>query len=134
MVKVMCNGVFDCLHYGHLIHLEAAKKLGDELWVSVTDDQHVNKGPGRPVYPLEHRIALLKGLRCVDKVIGVSGLMEALEFVKPSILVKGTDYRNGLAEYHEAYCRKHGIRIAFTDTPKLSAAEMINESIRRSKV
>ena len=134
MVKVMANGVFDCLHYGHLIHLQAAKKLGDELWVSVTDDLHVNKGPGRPIYPLEHRIALLKGLRCVDKVIGVSGLLEALDIVKPSILVKGTDYRNGLHEVHEKYCAKHGIRITYTDTPKLSAAEMINESIRRSKV
>ena len=134
MVKVLANGVFDLIHYGHLIHLQAAKQLGDELWVSVTDDLHVNKGPGRPVYPLEHRIALLKGLRCVDKVIGVSGLLEALEIVKPSILVKGTDYRNGLHEVHEAYCAKHGIRITYTDTPKLSATEMINDAQRRIKV
>ena len=133
-IVVLANGCWDLLHVGHLQHLEAAKKMGDILWVSVTDDLHVNKGPGRPVYPLEHRIALLKGLRCVDKVIGVSGLMEALEFVKPSILVKGTDYRNGLHEMHENYCRKHGIRIAFTDTPKLSATDMLNESRSRQQV
>ena len=131
MITVLANGVFDMLHYGHLQHLEAAKKMGDVLWVSITDDLHVNKGPGRPVYPQEHRAALVKALRCVDKVITVSGLMEALEFVKPSILVKGTDYRNGLAEYHENYCKKHGIRIAFTDTPKLSATDMINEALSR---
>ena len=134
MIKVLCNGVFDLYHIGHVWHLEAAKKLGDELWVSVTDDLHVNKGPGKPVYPMEHRIALLKKNRDVDKVIGVSGLLEALEIVKPSILVKGTDYRNGLHEVHEKYCAKHGIRITYTDTPKLSATEMINESIRRSAV
>ena len=134
MIKVLANGCFDALHVGHLWHLEAAKKLGDELWVSITDDLHVNKGPGRPIYPQEHRAALVKALKCVDKVITVGGLMEALEFVKPSILVKGTDYRNGLAEYHESYCKKHGIRIAFTDTEKLSAADFINDSIRRSQV
>ena len=88
---VLANGVFDMLHVGHLWHLQAAKAMGDILWVSVTDDLHVMKGPGRPIYPQEHRIALLKGLRCVDKVIAVSGLIEALDFVKPSILVKGTD-------------------------------------------
>ena len=134
MIKVLANGCFDVFHVGHLWHLQECKKLGDELWVSVTDDLHVNKGPGRPVYPLEHRIALLKGLRCVDKVIGVSGLLEALDIVKPSILVKGTDYRNGLHDVHENYCAKHGIRITYTDTPKLSATEMINDAQRRSKV
>lgn len=108
--------------------------MGDELWVSITDDVHVNKGPGRPVYPQEHRRELVRALKCVDKVITVSGLLEALEIVKPSILVKGTDYRNGLHEIHENYCAKHGIRIAYTDTPKLSAAEMINESISRKVV
>lgn len=129
---VLANGVFDMLHIGHLWHLEAAKAMGDILWVSVTDDIHVMKGPGRPIYPQEHRAALVKGLRCVDKVITVSGLLEALEFVKPSILVKGTDYRNGLHDIHENYCRKHGIRIAYTDTPKLSAADMMDEARRRS--
>ena len=80
---------------------------------------------------MEHRIAILKGLRCVDKVIGVSGLIEALDFVKPSILVKGTDYRGGLHDVHEKYCNKHGIRIVYTDTPKLSATELINEAAKR---
>lgn len=107
--------------------------MGDILWVSITDDRHVNKGPGRPIYPQEHRAALIKEWRCVDKVITVSSLIEALDFVKPHILVKGTDYRNGLHDVHERYCRDRGIRIAFTDTPKLSATEMILEAARRSQ-
>ena len=130
-IKVLANGVFDLFHYGHLIHLEAARKLGDVLWVSVTDDLHVKKGPGRPIYPLEHRMAILKALRCVDKVIGVSSLTEAIDIAKPHILVKGTDYRNGLHDYHEKYCADRGIRITYTDTPKLSATEMILEAGRR---
>lgn len=124
-IIILTNGVFDIYHAGHADHLEAAKKLGDVLWVSVTDDLHVKKGPNRPFFPLEMRIKVLKSVRWVDHVIGVSSLMEALEFVKPSILVKGTDYRNGLHEIHENYCRRHGIRITYTDTPKISAADFI---------
>ena len=45
---VLCHGVFDLLHYGHIEHLEEAKKQGDILVVSVTAAQYVNKGPGRP--------------------------------------------------------------------------------------
>lgn len=130
-IVVLANGVFDLLHYGHLIHLEAAKKMGDLLWVSITDDLHVNKGRGRPIYPQEHRLALVKALKCVDKAILVSSLTEAIDVVKPHILVKGTDYRNGLHDYHEKYCRDRGIRITYTDTPKLSAMEMIIESRSR---
>lgn len=118
---------------GHLQHLQAAKAMGDILWVSITDDRHVNKGPQRPVYPQEHRLALVKALKCVDKAIVVSSLIEAIDFVKPHILVKGTDYRNGLHLIHEKYCADRGIRIAFTDTPKLSATEMILEATRRGQ-
>ena len=33
---VMCHGVFDLLHLGHILHFEEAKKMGDILIVSVT--------------------------------------------------------------------------------------------------
>jgi rfaE bifunctional protein nucleotidyltransferase chain/domain len=127
---VMANGVFDMLHYGHLLHLEAARKMGDILWVSVTDDLHVRKGPGRPIYPQEQRLALIKALRCVDKAITVSGLIEALEIIRPHILVKGIDYKDGLHDVHEKYCKEHMIEIRYTDTPKLSATEFIYEAKR----
>ena len=130
---VMANGVFDMLHWGHLIHLEQAKSFGDILWVSVTDDLHVRKGPGRPIYPQEQRLALIKALRVVDKAITCSGLIEALDIIRPHILVKGVDYRQGLHEVHEKYCREHGIEIKYTDTPKLSATEFIYESKRSQK-
>jgi len=100
---VMCNGCFDLLHIGHLWHLEQARTMGDILWVSITDDEHVRKGPGRPVYSQEHRLALIKALRVVDKAITVSGLIEALEIIRPHVLVKGIDYKDGLHDVHEKY-------------------------------
>ncbi len=41
---VLCHGVFDLLHIGHIKHLEAAAAQGDALVVTVTPDQFVNKG------------------------------------------------------------------------------------------
>ena len=125
MKVVLANGVFDLLHIGHVWHLEAARKLGDVLWVSVTDDAHVRRQRRKLVYPQEHRTALVKSLRCVDKAITVSSLIEAIDFVKPNILVKGIDYRDGLDDLHTKYCRDRGIEIVFTDTPKYSARQMI---------
>ena len=43
---VQAHGTFDLLHLGHVRHLEAARKLGDVLIVTVTADRFVNKGPG----------------------------------------------------------------------------------------
>ena len=47
---VLCHGVFDLLHPGHIRHLEAARRHGDLLVVTITPDRFVNKGPGRPVF------------------------------------------------------------------------------------
>ena len=131
MSIVLCNGCFDMLHYGHLLHLEAAKQMGDTLIVSITRDEKVNKGPGRPVYPEAQRAALVGALKCVDEVLIVDGLLQALILTKPDILVKGIDYSEGLQPVHEKYCKDMGIEIRFTDTPKLSATELLNESQRR---
>src|SRR2546425_3044008 len=47
---VHCHGVFDLLHIGHIKHLEAARKYGDVLVVTLTPDRFVNKGPQRPAF------------------------------------------------------------------------------------
>ncbi|MBI4667802.1 MAG: adenylyltransferase/cytidyltransferase family protein [Elusimicrobia bacterium] len=41
---VMCHGVFDLLHPGHIRHFEAAKKHGTILVVTITADKYVNCG------------------------------------------------------------------------------------------
>ncbi|HEX9446492.1 MAG TPA: adenylyltransferase/cytidyltransferase family protein, partial [Dongiaceae bacterium] len=59
---VLCHGVFDVLHVGHVRHLAAAKKEGDILIVTITADRHVNKGPGRPVFTASLRADMLAAL------------------------------------------------------------------------
>ena len=47
---VLCHGVFDVVHSGHLEHLRQAKEQGKYLLVSITADKFVKKGPGRPIF------------------------------------------------------------------------------------
>lgn len=94
---VMTNGCFDILHAGHVSYLENAKKLGDRLIVAVNSDDSVKrlKGDGRPVNPLERRMAVLAGLAAVDWVVDFSNdtPQELIANILPDILVKGGDYK-----------------------------------------
>ena len=47
---VHCHGCFDLMHIGHIRHLQAARAMGDLLVVTVTADDHVAKGEGRPLH------------------------------------------------------------------------------------
>jgi len=93
---VLCHGVFDLLHIGHVTYFEQAKKLGDILVISVTDDKYVNKGPLRPVFKINQRIAFLKKLKIVDIVLksDFETAEKIIESVKPDIYCKGPDYKN----------------------------------------
>ena len=61
---VLCHGVFDLLHPGHMRHFEAAKRHGDVLVVTVTPDQYVAKGPGRPAFNQRLRAESIAALAC----------------------------------------------------------------------
>jgi D-beta-D-heptose 7-phosphate kinase/D-beta-D-heptose 1-phosphate adenosyltransferase len=93
---VFTNGCFDIIHAGHVGYLIEAKKLGDRLIVAVNDDESVRrlKGAGRPINPLERRMAVLAGLEAVDWVVSFSEETPEtlLEQLQPQILVKGGDY------------------------------------------
>jgi len=93
---VFTNGCFDIIHAGHVGYLSEARKLGDRLVVAINSDDSVArlKGAGRPINPVERRMAVLDGLEAVDWVVNFSddtpeALLEALQ---PDVLVKGGDY------------------------------------------
>ena len=91
---VLCHGVWDTLHSGHLRHLKEAKNLGNVLAVSVTSDRYVNKGPGRPIFSQQERMDHLKALEMVDDVV-LSDAATAADVIRglaPAFFVKGPDY------------------------------------------
>lgn len=92
----LCHGVFDVLHIGHLKHLEAARGQADRLFVTITADHFVRKGPGRPYFPGPMRAEMLAGLEYVDGVaiVEADSAVPAIAAVRPDVYVKGADYQD----------------------------------------
>ena len=65
---VLCHGCFDIVHPGHIRHLQHAARQGDRLLVTITGDEVMGKGAGRPLIPQELRAESLAALDCVDNL------------------------------------------------------------------
>lgn len=63
------SGGFDPLHSGHLAYLEAAAKLGDELWVCLNSDEWLVAKKGKAFMSFQERKAVLQSIKYVDNVI-----------------------------------------------------------------
>lgn len=68
---VYIQGSFDLLHHGHLKRLEAAKKLGDFLFVGLWDDEMVRfyKGQHYPILSLQERVLMCLACKHVDDIV-----------------------------------------------------------------
>ena len=93
MVRVLATGTFDILHPGHLLYLEEAKKLGDELFVIVGRDVTVKKRKRTPVIAEEQRLKMISALKVVDKAIlgSETDIYEPLYSIKPDVIAIGYD-------------------------------------------
>ena len=131
---VLCHGVFDFLHIGHITYFEQAKKYGDILVVSVTDDRYVNKGPLRPIFKINDRLNFLKKIKIVDYVLKSEYETAELiiEKIKPNVYCKGPDYKNhkndisGQIKKEVDAIKKIGGRIVYTDDITFSSSQLIN--------
>lgn len=130
---VLCHGTFDLLHLGHIRHLEEAKRMGDRLVVSVTADQFVNKGMGRPQFNTAERVEALQALSCVDEVVVSESptAVDVINRIKPALYVKGIDYaydepNDGLIDEREAV-ESHGGELKFTGSVKHSSSRLLNQ-------
>ncbi|MDA8244318.1 MAG: D-glycero-beta-D-manno-heptose 1-phosphate adenylyltransferase [Elusimicrobia bacterium] len=103
---VFTNGCFDLLHAGHVHSLEKARSMGDFLFLGLNSDASVRrlKGPSRPINGARDRALVLAALQAVDAVVlfGEDTPLKLIKALRPDVLVKGADYRNGTvvgAEY-----------------------------------
>lgn len=131
---VHCHGVFDLMHIGHIRHFEQARKMGDVLVVTLTQDCHVNKGPHRPVFGEDLRAETIASLECVDFVAinRWPSAVETIRVLKPDLYVKGSDYRvaeldrtGGIGREAEAV-KQVGGKLTFTDDITFSSSNLIN--------
>ena len=131
---VLAHGTFDLLHLGHVRHLEAARELGDALFVTLTADMHVNKGPGRPLFSEFLRAEMLAALHVID-CVGIAESPDAIQVIdaiRPSVYAKGQDYQNpdgdvtGKIVLEREAVERHGGQVHFTNELEFSSSELIN--------
>lgn len=108
-MRVLAFGTFDLLHAGHLNYLSQAKKLGSELIVVVARDATVRKVKGKaPVHDEKHRLALVAGLKPVDKAILGSAhkkMFETVAALKPNIVALGYDQKPSIGKVKQELAR-----------------------------
>lgn len=94
---IMCHGVFDIVHPGHLRHLIYAKSKGDLLVVSLTADKHITKGATRPYVPQELRALNLAAFEMVDYVVVDPNPtpIANIQIIQPDYFAKGYEYVKG---------------------------------------
>lgn len=134
---VQCHGCFDLLHPGHVMHFKAAKKFGDILVVSITEDIYVNKGPDRPIFNEQIRAENISAIEYVDYVTinRAPKATPAIEMIRPDFYVKGQDYKDpdedvtgGILEEKMAV-ESVGGKLVFTEEVQFSSTKLINRYI-----
>ena len=96
---IMCHGVFDVVHPGHLRHLIYAKSKAPILVASLTADVHIAKGQHRPYVPQDLRALNLAAFEVVDYVLVDSEPtpLKNLLQIQPDFFAKGYEYNaNGV--------------------------------------
>ncbi|HEX4411559.1 MAG TPA: PfkB family carbohydrate kinase [Xanthobacteraceae bacterium] len=129
---IMCHGVFDVVHPGHLRHLLYAKSKANILIASLTADRHISKGKYRPHVPQELRALNLAAFEIVDYVIidPEPTPLKSLALIKPDIFAKGYEYQaSGLplkTQDELEVIRSYGGEIIFTPGDHVfSSSQMI---------
>jgi len=93
---IFTGGSFDMLHMGHVNVLKKSKKLGDYLIVAVSTNKLIKMYKGtNPILNYNQRVAIIKELKCVDKVVKQTNLFDVEQFkaLKADIFVVGDDWK-----------------------------------------
>ena len=133
-IIVLAHGTYDLMHIGHVKHLKFAKNYGDVLIVTITADQFVSKGPGRPFFNQGNRSEMLASLEFVDKVCIIdsrSGI-PAINSIRPDFYIKGIEYKNKKNDltkkisYEEKAIKKFGGKIIYSKEETFSSSNLLN--------
>lgn len=133
---IMCHGVFDIVHPGHVRHLLHAKSKADILIASTTADIHITKGKHRPHIPQTLRALNLAAFAAIDYVIIDENPtpIENIKKLQPDYFAKGYEYvANGMpskTSEESAVLETYGGEIVFTPGDYVySSSKFINMAL-----
>jgi D-beta-D-heptose 7-phosphate kinase/D-beta-D-heptose 1-phosphate adenosyltransferase len=117
-IVVAVAGSFDPIHPGHTRHIQAAKRLGDDLVVLLNPDRDVVAKKGYVFMRWLERGEVLMALRAVDKVVeiidGDGTCALTLARLRPDIFAKGGDrVETNMPQSELDICEKLGIKVVY---------------------
>ncbi|MBI9109620.1 PfkB family carbohydrate kinase [Maridesulfovibrio ferrireducens] len=137
---VLCHGVFDLLHIGHIRYLSQAKEHGDILIVSLTPDHYVDKGPDRPAFTEILRAEALASLGETDYVTinEWPTAEELLRLIRPDVYAKGDEFKDvdsdpaGKIGGEADVVKEIGAKLIFTSDIVFSSSNLINRYLTKN--
>jgi D-beta-D-heptose 7-phosphate kinase / D-beta-D-heptose 1-phosphate adenosyltransferase len=131
------NGVFDLLHPGHIKVLAQARAACDRLVVGLNSDASVRrlKGAGRPIQSEHARAEVLAGLEAVDLVVvfDQDTPRDLIRQVRPTVLVKGGDYRRDQVVGRDIVEAQGGEVVLVDLVPGFSTTRIVERSRSRKR-
>lgn len=116
MIKVLFQGTFDLLNYGHVKAFEDAKKQGDYLIVALNTDDLIRRYKKKdPILPYWQREIILKAIRYIDEVIPANDFspFELLKEHDINVYVIGAEWKaSKMKEIN--YMKSIGGKVFFT--------------------
>jgi glycerol-3-phosphate cytidylyltransferase len=138
MKKVIyTTGTYDLFHFGHLNILLKAKALGNYLIVGVSTDKLIKQYKGiKPIINYKDRIAIIKALKCVNKVIKQSSFFDITQLKKYKIntIVLGDDWKEKTFPELEKCLKELNIKMIYVPYTKRLSTSYIKEKIIRNAV
>ncbi len=139
MIRVLATGTFDILHPGHVLYLEKAKELGDELYVIVSRDTMIHHKP-KPIIPESQRLKMVEALRVVDhaQLGSEHDIFEPVAAIRPDLVALGYDQyfdeKKLQADLERRNIECTVIRLPFQDAGVLSSTDTIIKEIVKRRV
>jgi rfaE bifunctional protein nucleotidyltransferase chain/domain len=131
---VLCKGVYDLTHAGHVASLAAASVEGDTLAVAIASDEstRLRKGPGRPILTLPERLTIVSNLRMVDivTIYNDETPLSLLVQVKPAVYC--ATHLSWLKEEERRTLESLDIELRVLPRPKWSSTSAIVQSIEQA--
>lgn len=132
MKTIYTSGSYDLFHYGHLNIILRAKKLGDKLIVGVSTNKLIKQYKKcEPIINYNDRVAIIKSLKSVDKVIKQEKFFDIKQLKPLNIthIVLGDDWKNKKFPELETCLKSLNIKMIYVPYTKRLSTSKIKEKI-----